>query len=292
MEDQERLKLPKKEKTIPYAVLLDADGVVTNPWTREVNQKVINSVFSFLQKEIPVFINTGRTLEWSEQNVLVPLMNLAQKTGTNKSIFKNFVMMGEMGVFAATFDDQGKRTDLPQDTSVTEIPPGLRKKVYDIVENGYSDTMFEGDMYKTILAPQMQYNMSDEQIQKYKKDQQRLKNELEPFIPDNFDLKFSAIAVEIKDKKHGKGIGGKRAIQILRERKITPNQVITVGDSPADIKMAEKINEEGIKVEFVFVGDPAKREEFDNFPFPVVFTQNSYDKGTEEFFDKFAAKLN
>lgn len=284
----------RDKKSVPYSLLLDADGVITNPWTREIEKEVLHKISVFLKNSVPIFVITGRTTHWIKNNVENLLINRLQKDGLPLSLLHNFIMMGEMGVFVEIFDETGKKQILPPYDEVLNIPDRVRMKIYKIAQDEFSDTMFEGDQYQTILAPQMKYGLTEKLIEKYKGDQEKFKKKVKDSIPPEFDIKFSTTAIEIKDKRHGKGIGAKRALEILRQRKLTPSRIYAIGDSPLDIDMAKVINESGISVEFIFVGDVKRKSEVEQlrggYQFPIHYTKSHYNEGAKEFLKNLVSK--
>ena len=80
----------------------------------------------------------------------------------------------------------------------------------------------------------------------------------------------------------GKGFATNRILELLKKKGIIPKQFIAFGDSPSDIQMAKMLHQKNLAFTFIFVDDKGQLKGREH-PFPIVYTQNKFDKGTLEF---------
>src|SRR6185437_10348822 len=74
--------MKEKQRYIAEALLLDIDGVVTDPSEKRItNQALLDIFVTRLQREEIVSFNSGRALSWIEKEVLGPLQQKLQENG-------------------------------------------------------------------------------------------------------------------------------------------------------------------------------------------------------------------
>lgn len=255
---------------------MDVDGVITNLKDKKANPQMLERLYQELKRDIPVALNTGRSLDAVIEKVIKPLT----KNKNSKSFLKKLFVVGEKGGTWMTFDENGT----PQqhvDKSIS-IPSNLQKDIKDIITANYSKSMFYDTPKKTMISTEMKdgYN-----IGKYEKDQRLLLVQVKKIIKRYglekvLIIELNPIALDIQHKYVGKHLGVKRILTWFRERKINVLNFTTIGDMPSDIKMAEEFHKNNFPVTHVHVGE--KKME-DKYPFKVINTSSRYEKGAKEY---------
>jgi hypothetical protein len=122
--------------------------------------------------------------------------------------------------------------------------------------------------------------------------QQELIPELEDLVQQHgvdqeIGVDGTRIATDIAHHRTGKALGADRVLDWLTQNQIDPSrhQFITIGDSASDVQMAYRLAEEGLPVQFVYVGESEQLDKLRaaNPPFEIVGTQGHCDVGTLEF---------
>ena len=98
----------------------------------------------------------------------------------------------------------------------------------------------------------------------------------------------TTIATDIQNKHVGKDFAAERILAWLEEKRIKPQQFIAIGDSRSDVAIAKKLYENNLPFTFIFVGNKDDLEG-KQYPFPITYTQNRFDKGTLEYLQEYSA---
>lgn len=267
---------PKQERIVNTAWVLDVDGVIANLKNKKANPKILQYIYQQLINNIPLALNTGRSLD----DVIKKVLNPLTKNHSKKNFFKNLFVVGEKGATYMTFDDNGE-SQKHVDVSIS-ISPSLKKDIRDVIAAKYSKSMFYDTTKKTMISTEIKdgYDMS-----KYEKDQKLLAPEVEKIIKKYrlekvLIIELNPIALDIQHKYVGKHLGIKYILNWLRKKKINVSNFTTIGDMPSDIKMAEELHRNNFSVTHVYVGE--KKIE-DQYPFKVITTSGKYEKGAEEY---------
>ncbi len=259
------------------AWVFDVDGVITDIEQEKITEPLIlDSIIKILEKGEPVALNTGRGVDWTQESVL---KQLTDKT-INKQTLQNLFIVAESGGETATFNRDGS-LNLIVDESL-KMPSDLDQKVQKLVQTKYSKSMRYEDK-KTMITTKIKEGTS---IGEYHKNQVVMARDLQRLIDSygltgKFKVDISTIGASIMNKNTGKDRGVELILNWLLQKGIKPQRIIAFGDSESDVPMAEKLYQNGYKVELVYVGknDLLKI----NYPFKIIKTQNKYSKGTAEF---------
>jgi HAD superfamily hydrolase (TIGR01484 family) len=260
------------------AYIFDVDGVITEPALKKVEQKeILQKIARLLADNNPVALNTGRSLTWINERVIDPLL----KYITDKADLENLFPVGEKGGTWLTFDKDGNIQHHKDETIST--PSELQNKIKDLIKNNYSESMFYDNTKETMISTEMHDSYS---ISEYKQLQDKLVKQMNDLL-NNMNLSQTlkidptTIATDIENKTVGKDFAVKRIIEYINDLGLKIQKFIAFGDSKSDIPMAAKLHEQKIPVELVYVGKNTFAE--NEYPFPVTFTQEKFDKGTLEY---------
>lgn len=177
---------PAVERTASFALLLDIDGVVTDPiekkMTDEFKDKNLTQIETLLNTGNVVTLNTGRSNEWMIERVINPLRDKLQ----DKSALANFFAVGEKGLTWASFDNDGNiiegvfdRQGKPVegfDLSVFLEPETvehfqtLAEKAKELIDNDYSHSTFFDGTKKAMVSTEMKDGHDHKQFEQEQKE--------------------------------------------------------------------------------------------------------------------------
>lgn len=266
-------------KTIDHMLVMDVDGVITNPQEKRVTEaEILDEIAKRLEKGEQVALNTGRSIEWVEDRVLKPLIAKVK----NKKTLQNLLAVGEKGGTWAQFDEEGNIIENKDD--YISVPDDLKEKVRNLVKSDFSDSVFFDESKKTMISAEMKDGFP---LEEFKKVQEELNKKLQNFLDEdslNQKLKLdpTTIATDIENIHVSKHFAVKRIIEWVKSKGISPKRYIAFGDSfKSDIPMAEEIHSQGFLVEFVYVGK--ENVQTSNYPFPIIQPTDHFENGTLEY---------
>lgn len=290
------------EHTTPVAILLDVDGVVTDPTEKKVtNERFFGLATEALSHGLPVALNTGRSNEFMIERVMLPLIDQLE----NKSLLGNFFAVGEKGLTWASFNSEGELiqgvfnregepvegfdTSVFLDTETSEHFTTLTRKVKELIDSKYSHSTFFDPTKKAMISTEMHdgYNQPD-----FAQEQPQFTQELKDLLANEgldqqFNVDPTTIATDIQLPYAGKHLGAKRILGWLNSKGINPAHYITVGDSSSDLEMADELNEQGKSVDFKYV-NPKKPLQVQK-PYTIHTTTGEFEAGTLEVFEELLA---
>jgi HAD superfamily hydrolase (TIGR01484 family) len=265
------------------AYIFDVDGVITNPSLKLVEHKeILQKIANLLSSNNLIALNTGRSLSWVNERIILPLLQYISA----KTNLKNLFAVGEKGGTWFNFDDNGA-IQFHKDESIS-VPFDLQEKTKELISNSFSDTMFYDDTKETMISTEMRDGFS---IDEYKKNQKELIAKMaailgEMQLAQTLKIDPTTIATDIENRMVGKDYAMERIIDWINHSGLKPEKFITFGDSKSDIPMAEKLYEHKLPVSFVYVGDDNLNT--NSMRFPTITTKEKFDKGTLEYLTKIA----
>lgn len=261
------------------AYIFDVDGVITNLQEKQVKEIKILEIISKLLKNQAVAFNTGRDLNWVVERVLNPLLEKIE----DKSVLQSLFIVGEKGGTWLNFDENGNMIK-QRDNSIL-MPQTLQDKLKNLAGEEFSDYVFYDENKETMISLEIKDGLPLEEFNRIHPLLDEKISEIlnQENVNDKIHLVSVTLSTDIESKTVGKDFGAKRILQWINKKKIKPEKFITIGDSKPDIEMAEEIYKQGLKVEYVSVGNHNFYAGKD-YPFKIIFTQNHYDKGTLEYF--------
>lgn len=266
-------------KIVKAAWIFDVDGVITNPQEKKITQpEILHEIVKRLERKELVAINTGRTIAWVKDKVL----NLLIKIIKEKKLLLNLLIVGEKGGTWAEFNEQNNLIE-NIDNKIS-VPGSLKDIVRNLINDRYSASMFYDEPKSTMISVEMKdgYPLDD-----YQKKQPALLAQFKALLKsknleNEFKIDPTTIATDIENKFVGKNFAVKRIIKWIKNKGINPQKYITFGDSfSSDLPMAQEIYSQGFPVEFVYVGEESI--DVSKYSFPIIITQNKFEKGTLEF---------
>lgn len=266
-------------KTAKNVWVFDVDGVISNLVTKKINQpEILHSIKKKLELGEPVVFNTGRSLEWTIENIINTLISII----SSKKTLEYFFAAGEKGGTWLTVNKNG-HTKINVDESL-RISTSLHEKIRNLIARRYPEALKEYETKPTMISFEMTTGSDPSE---FKKIQAQLAEKISDLIAesnlqDKLRVDPTRIAIDVEYKRVGKGFAMERILNWLKEKRINPQKIITFGDSKSDFEMAEKAHEQGFQTEFIYVGGDGA---FDNTQtsIPIINTKNKFEKGTLEF---------
>ena len=259
-------------------LVLDLDGVVTDPHSGAVNSSVLAVVIADLKRGVPVAFNTGRTLDWVEGNIL-PVLSAACLPRELELL----CVVGEKGGVIGRIERGSLLFAL--DASLNP-PADFKHAVRELVEDPagpYAFAMFWDALKRTMISIERRPEVSVAEFQAVRKplidDLQRLLTEYN--LP-HFKIDPTVVATDIQHEAAGKHLGAEHILIWLEKQGIAPSTFTAVGDSPSDAAMAEVFAAVAPTI-FVFVGDPATYHKPDSANYTAVITGGGYAADTATY---------
>jgi len=272
--------MDKIQKKFPQtAWIFDVDGVLTSLEEKRVTDiKIFDELVKRINREEPICFNTGRSIDFVINEILVPL----EKRVLRKKLLLNLFAFCEKGAIHITYQDSGNR--LVEIDQNIRVPEAVRTEMQHVVDKDpYKDLMFFDITKKTMVTLEMKKGVEN---RRFKLAQKTLEKKIEKILEKNqlqnqFRIDSTNIATDIESVYVGKDLGIKKMIQYLSTVHIFPTRYICFGDSLSDLKMYEALLQLGKSVDFVYVG---KRDQVSTkFNNSLIFTSQLYTKGTLEF---------
>lgn len=276
-------------------LVLDVDGVITNPVEKRVTEeKIFTQIIEELESGNIVTLNTGRSNSWMIERVINPLIERLK----DKSLLKNFFAVGEKGltwvgfdpggrIQEGVFDKKGKAIEgfdlsVFLDTDTAEHFKTLENEARELIKNNYSHSTFFDNSKKAMISTEM---IDGHNHEEYASEQKDFTNELKKIINSlgldgKFNVDPTTIATDIQLPNAGKHLGAGRILDWLSSKNIVPNHFIAIGDSISDLEMADELNLRGKSVDFYYV-NPKKPINIKK-PYPIFNSTKEFGNGTLE----------
>ncbi len=241
--------------------VFDLDGVITDPETTTIDVAVVDHISDMLASGAYCAVNTGRSYEWVESNVIS-----AFEQHDNSNVFERLIIVCEKG---------GESFALQQQACQAV------KRIFEEHKNQLS-AMFWDATKRTMATVEKkpEANLDD-----FKQQQRHFIDLLQEQL-EYFDIKIvptvSAIDVELPEA--GKHAGAELIYEwIVTSTDVTHDTFICFGDSSGDYEMARYFAAQGAKTTFVFVGKPSVTFEED-VRVETIRPSAHYATGTREYF--------
>lgn len=247
--------------TPPLALLLDVDGPVASPVTRDVQPGIIADMLALAGAGIPVIFNTGRSDAFIREQVMEPMMAAGIPAGT---VFHAICEKGAVW-FSYTSDGPG---EVHVDRELA-MPRALGDDVRRLVAEDYSAHMFFDETKRAMVSVEQHIAVANSDYrgeqELFDADAMKLMERhglgvvrLDHHVPDSDDqvdyrLDPTIISTDIESVRLGKDLGASRAVELLAAQGITPQAWRTVGDSRTDYAMADWLHHNDHQVKHVDV---------------------------------------
>jgi hydroxymethylpyrimidine pyrophosphatase-like HAD family hydrolase len=253
--------------------VFDLDGVITDPADSQVDLRVVGVMKQILVEGICLAINTGRSFEWVEQNLLEHLKF------DNNDTLDRFIAVCEKGGEMVIWQD-GR-------WSVNSSEFALPQAFYEVAKATFEQnkeqlkSMFWDNTKRTMATIE---KLPSADLDTFRTEQgllvDRLSNKLASY---KVKIDGTTVATDVESPLAGKHAGA----QLIYEwaRSLTNNSdcaFISIGDSVSDYDMARRFAENGAPSTFVYVGEETNDIVHDE---RVVFisTDTHYAPGALEF---------
>jgi hypothetical protein len=247
--------------TPPLALLLDVDGPVASPVTRNVKAEIIADLVALATAGIPVVFNTGRSDAFIREQVMIPMIAAGIPAGT---VIHAICEKGAVW-FSYTADGPGT---IHVDRELA-VPQAYGDDVRRLVAEDYASHMFFDETKRAMVSVEQHIAVPnadylDEQ-KLFDADAMELMvrhglgvvrlDHHEPDSDDQVDYRVdpTIISTDIESIRLGKDLGASRAVELLAAQGITPQAWRTVGDSRTDYAMADWLHHNDHPVKHVDV---------------------------------------
>lgn len=245
----------------PLALLLDVDGPVASPLTRDVKPGIIADLVALASAGIPVIFNTGRSDAFIREQVMEPMIAAGMPSGT---VIHAVCEKGAVW-FSYTAAGPGP-IHVDHDLAV---PRAYGDDVRRLVAEDYSAHMFFDETKRAMVSVEQHIEVASAD---YLAEQSLFDAEAmalmarhglgvvrldhhEPNSDDEVDYRVdpTIISTDIESVRLGKDLGASRAVELLAAQGITPQAWRTVGDSRTDYAMADWLHHNDHPVKHVDV---------------------------------------
>ncbi|GAB3567173.1 hypothetical protein GCM10027405_27180 [Arthrobacter alkaliphilus] len=243
------------------ALLLDVDGPVASPLTRDVKPEIIADLVGLASAGIPVIFNTGRSDAFIREQVMAPMIAAGMPAGTVVHA------ICEKGAVWFSFTSTGPGPiHVDHDLAV---PKAYGDDVRRMVAEDYASHMFFDETKRAMVSVEQHLDVSSDE---YLAEQKLFDAEaldlmgkhglsatlLDHHAPESDDaadyrLDPTIISTDIESIRLGKDLGASRAVELLAAQGITPQAWRTVGDSRTDYAMADWLHHNDHSVKHIDV---------------------------------------
>ena len=245
----------------PLALLLDVDGPVASPVTRDVQPGIISDMLALAAAGIPVIFNTGRSDAFIREQVMEPMIAAGMPAGT---LIHAICEKGAVW-FSYTAEGPGP---VHVDRELA-MPSAFGDDVRRLVAEDYAAHMFFDETKRAMVSVEQHVAVENSD---YRAEQElfdadamelmgrhglgvvRLDHHA-PNSDDQIDYRVdpTIISTDIESVRLGKDLGASRAVELLAAQGITPQAWRTVGDSRTDYAMADWLHHNDHPVKHVDV---------------------------------------
>ena len=259
----------------PLALLLDVDGPVASPVSRDVKPDIILDLVALAAAGVPVIFNTGRSDAFIREQVMEPMIAAGIPAGTV------IHAVCEKGAVWFSYTSAGPGP-IHVDRELA-VPAAYGDDIRRLVAEDYAAHMFFDETKRAMVSVEQHIDVPSADYLAEQKlfdaDAMELMGRhglgvvrLDHHAPNSDDevdyrVDPTIISTDIESVRLGKDLGASRAVELLAAEGITPQAWRTVGDSRTDYAMADWLHHNDHPVKHVDVrpadGVPSK-------PYPVL----------------------
>ncbi len=265
----------------PKAYLFDVDGTLTDPEAKKVVRvELFEELVERLQENSFVGLNTGRSIDFVEKEIIQPLMGYLPKN----DLLQHLCVIGEIGAVQVTFDSAGKATKMI-DAEFT-VPAVVNEKIkFLLAKPDFSELMFLDKTKEAMCSIEL---MPGKKVSEFREPQQKLISIIanllvEMKLNDTYMVEGTRIAIDIYSKKLGKALGAQKFVDFIDSNNNHFKTIVCFGDSPLDYDMHEYFLRAGLQSQFVFVGEKELLKDKDQQN--VVYGSQLFDAGVLAFLE-------
>jgi hydroxymethylpyrimidine pyrophosphatase-like HAD family hydrolase len=261
------------EQTKPVYVF-DLDGVITDPKNSQVNREVTGAMRQLLAEKTYLAVNTGRSFEWVEQNLIERL----GPTG-NDGIFARFIAVCEKGGEAIVRQDN-RWSVSPSEFALPHDMYEATKTIFD-QNSEQLKSMFWDDTKRTMATIE---KVPTARLDTFHVEQGLLVRKLSAALATHgVRVDPTTIATDVESPAAGKHAGAQLIYEWVQSLgDVTDRSFISFGDSISDYEMARYFAAQNARSTFVYVGMPTDKIVHDD-QVTFISTTAQYAAGTMEF---------
>ena len=263
----------------PLALLLDVDGPVASPVTRNVKADIILDLVALAAAGIPVIFNTGRSDAFIREQVMEPMIAAGIPAGTV------IHAICEKGAVWFSYTSAGPGP-IHVDRELA-VPAAYGDDIRRLVAEDYAAHMFFDETKRAMVSVEQHIDVPSAD---YLAEQKLFDAEamelmvrhglgvvrLDHHVPNSDDevdyrVDPTIISTDIESVRLGKDLGASRAVELLAAQGITPQAWRTVGDSRTDYAMADWLHHNDHSVKHV---DVRPADGVPNKPYPVLTAED------------------
>ncbi|WP_077491017.1 hypothetical protein [Sinomonas mesophila] len=233
--------------TPAFALLLDVDGPIASPQTRDVKPEIIELLTELGNAGIPIIFNTGRSDAFIREQVMEPMLAAGMPEGLTVHA------ICEKGATWFSFSAQG--AGVVHVDHELAVPTAYADDIRTLVAERYAEHMFFDETKRAMVSVEQLIEVANAD---YLEEQQRFDLDamgvmarhdlgvvrLDHHVPgsdDTVDYRVdpTIISTDIESVRLGKDLGASRACELLSRDGIVPVAWYTVGDSRTDYAMAD-----------------------------------------------------
>lgn len=231
----------------PLALLLDVDGPLASPVTREVTPGIIANLIELVRRNIPVVFNTGRSDAFITEHLMRPMLAAGLPAGSTVHA------ICEKGAVWFSFTAGGPGP-IHVDKDLA-MPTAFGDDIRELVARSYADHMFFDETKRAMVSVEQRIEVESglylAEQEKFDADALALLaahdlgairlDHRHPASSGSVDYRVdpSIISTDVESVRLGKDLGASRAVELLAAQGIVPQSWRTVGDSRTDYAMAD-----------------------------------------------------
>ncbi len=268
------------DTTTTPVYVFDLDGVITDPRNSTLDKEAVSHIDSLLKSGIYVAINTGRSYEWVENNLIRTLRS------NTVSDFSHLYIVCEKGGESVAWNG----SDFVAQPSRFALDTEAYTKTQAIFESEKTQlqSMFWDATKRTMATIEKQPSAD---LAVFRTEQTALTAQLNAaFAGKDVKVDPTTIATDVESPFAGKHAGAELIYEWANKTMpMHPDTFISFGDSVSDYEMARYFAQQGQTSHFVFVGSANDQFNEDN-NVVLLRTMARYAEGTKEYFEHTATK--
>jgi len=240
-------------------LLLDVDGPIASPVTRSIAiPSIAHDLVTLVGNGVPVAFITGRSDEFINEQVVLPLLERGLADALNQTGARMFGVFEKGGAWAP-ITAQGMGEVVVDDSLAPSV--SLGSDIRSLVAGGFADTMFFDATKRAMISVEQNHDVSNAV---YLTAQARFDDAAfgvladhgigvahrERVAPDvngevTFRLDSTIISTDIESVVLDKDRGAQRALEYFAASGELPRRWRSVGDSRSDYKMSDYLHAAG-----------------------------------------------
>lgn len=254
--------------------VFDLDGVITHPKDSQVNEAVVDIMSRLLESGDPFAVNTGRSYDWVEKNLVSRL-----KARGGEDILQRLIVSCEKGGETITREN-GQPIIAPSEFALPENLYAIAKTSFQENQSKLQ-TMFWDDTKRTMATVEKKPSADLDEFHAEQKVLVEIFNEQLAQYQVRIDA--TTVATDVEMPAAGKHAGASLIFQWVQSHYPDFRNYISIGDSVSDYEMARYFADHADQSTFVYVGAPTDKIEHSE-KVTLISPSSLYTEGTLEYF--------